>query len=107
VIHTDYQSLKHLKSQGKLNRRHAKWIEFIEAFPYVIKYKQGKENIVMDALSWSYVLLNTLNTRLLGFKNVKELYVNDDDFGQVWQCEHSAFDKYCPYQNWFLSFFVN
>ncbi|RVW59412.1 Transposon Ty3-I Gag-Pol polyprotein [Vitis vinifera] len=53
VIHTDHESLKHLKGQGKLNRRHAKWVEFIETFPYVIKYKQGKENIVADALSRS------------------------------------------------------
>ncbi|RVW61908.1 hypothetical protein CK203_065503 [Vitis vinifera] len=43
----------HLKGQGKLNRRHAKWVEFIETFPYVIKYKQGKENIVADVLSRS------------------------------------------------------
>ncbi|RVW25725.1 hypothetical protein CK203_113546 [Vitis vinifera] len=43
----------HLKGQGKLNRGHAKWVEFIETFPYVIKYKQGKENIVTDALSRS------------------------------------------------------
>ena len=49
VIHTDHESLKHLKGHGKLNRRHAKWVEFIETFPYVIKYKQGKENIVADA----------------------------------------------------------
>ncbi|GKV08570.1 hypothetical protein SLEP1_g20183 [Rubroshorea leprosula] len=41
----------HLKGQGKLNRRHAKWVEFLETFPYVIKYKQGKENIVANALS--------------------------------------------------------
>ncbi|GKV13904.1 hypothetical protein SLEP1_g24863 [Rubroshorea leprosula] len=41
----------HLKGQGKLNRRHAKWVEFLETFSYVIKYKQGKENIVADALS--------------------------------------------------------
>ncbi|XP_062173559.1 uncharacterized protein LOC133879023 [Alnus glutinosa] len=51
VIHTDHESLKHLKSQGKLNKRHARWIEYIETFPYVIRYKQGKENIVADALS--------------------------------------------------------
>ncbi|GKU99823.1 hypothetical protein SLEP1_g12610 [Rubroshorea leprosula] len=51
MIHTDHESLKHLKGQGKLNRRHAKWVEFLEMFPYVIKYKQGKENIVADALS--------------------------------------------------------
>ncbi|GKV00634.1 hypothetical protein SLEP1_g13299 [Rubroshorea leprosula] len=41
----------HLKGQVKLNRRHVKWVEFFETFPYVIKYKQGKENIVADALS--------------------------------------------------------
>jgi len=39
VIHSDHESLKHLKGQGKLNRRQAKWVEFIETFPYVIKYK--------------------------------------------------------------------
>jgi hypothetical protein len=33
VIHSDHEALKYLKSQGKLNRRHAKWIEFIEMFP--------------------------------------------------------------------------
>ena len=32
AIHTDLP----LKGQGKLNRRHAKWVEFIETFPYVI-----------------------------------------------------------------------
>ncbi|XP_056853604.1 uncharacterized protein LOC130502881 [Raphanus sativus] len=54
VIHTDHESLKHLKGQQKLNKRHARWIEFIETFPYVIKYKKGKENIVADALSRRY-----------------------------------------------------
>jgi hypothetical protein len=47
VIHWDNESLKHLKGQGKLNRRHAKWVEFIETFPSIITYKQGKENIVL------------------------------------------------------------
>ncbi|XP_027184028.1 uncharacterized protein LOC113782336, partial [Coffea eugenioides] len=51
VIHTDHESLKHIKSQHKLNKRHVKWIAFIETFPYVIKYKVGKTNVVADALS--------------------------------------------------------
>ncbi|XP_060202503.1 uncharacterized protein LOC132630942 [Lycium barbarum] len=51
VVKTDHESLRYFKSQGKLNRRHAKWVEFIETFPYVIAYKQGKENVVADALS--------------------------------------------------------
>jgi hypothetical protein len=42
VIHSDHESLRHLKGQLKLNRRHAKWCEFIESFPYVVKYKKGK-----------------------------------------------------------------
>ena len=37
VIHSDHESLKHIRSQAKLNKRHAKWVEFIESFPYVIK----------------------------------------------------------------------
>jgi hypothetical protein len=36
VIHTDHESLKHLKGQHKLNKRHARWVEFIETFPYII-----------------------------------------------------------------------
>ena len=78
-----------------MNRRHAKWVEFIETFPYVIKYKQGKENIVVDALSHRYVLLHTMNTRLLGFEYVKELYDNDFDFAEIYNaCGHSAFGKF-------------
>ncbi|KAK1581185.1 hypothetical protein Q3G72_003854 [Acer saccharum] len=95
VIHTDHESLKHLKGQHKLNKRHAKWVEFIETFPYVIKYKKGKENVVADALSRKYVLLSTLDARLLGFDYIKELYVEDSDFGNVFNaCEKVAFGKF-------------
>ncbi|GKV07002.1 hypothetical protein SLEP1_g18814 [Rubroshorea leprosula] len=45
VIHTDHESLKHLKGQHKLNKRHPRWMEVIQTFPYVIQYKQGKENV--------------------------------------------------------------
>ncbi|XP_035816895.1 uncharacterized protein, partial [Zea mays] len=51
VIHSDHEALKYLKGQAKLNRRHAKWVEFIETFPYIVKYKKGKDNVVADALS--------------------------------------------------------
>lgn len=83
VIHTDHRSLQHLKGQTKLNRRHAKWLEFIETFPYVIKYKKGKENVVADALSRRYVLLNALHTKLLGFKHIKTMYSQDTYFAPI------------------------
>jgi hypothetical protein len=41
VIHFDHESLKHIRSQAKLNRHHPKWVEFIESIPYVIKHKKG------------------------------------------------------------------
>ncbi|OMP01424.1 hypothetical protein CCACVL1_03095 [Corchorus capsularis] len=44
VIHTHHESLKYLRGQKKLNKRHAKWSEFIESFPYVVRYKQACEN---------------------------------------------------------------
>ena len=95
VIHTDHESLKHLKGQGKLNKRHGKWVEFIEQFPYVIKYKHGKDNVVADALSRRYALINAVSSKLLGFEHVKNLYINDTDFGNVFvACEHGAFNSF-------------
>ena len=66
VIHSDHESLKHIRSQAKLNRRHAKWVEFIESFPYVIKYIKGKENIIANALSRICMLVTQLE---LGVQN--------------------------------------
>ena len=64
-------------------------MEFFETFPYIIKYKKGKENIVADALSRRYALVSILNAKLLGFEYVKELYANDDDFASVYgACEN-------------------
>ncbi|KAH9769333.1 Endonuclease [Citrus sinensis] len=95
MIYTDHESLKHLKGQHKLNKRHARWVEFIEIFPYVIHYKQGKENIVADALSRRHVLISTLNAKLLGFEHIKELYADDHDFRIEYQaCEMTAVSKY-------------
>lgn len=95
VIHTDHESLKYLKGQNKLSKRHAIWVEFIETFPYVIKYKQGKENIVADALSRRYVLLNSLDAKLLGFEQLKEMYETDLDFQETFKsCEKSATGHY-------------
>jgi len=88
MIHSNHESLKHLKGQGKLSRRHTKWVEFIETFSYVIKYKQGNENIVADTLSHKYALLSTLDVRFLGFEHIKELYKDDNDFAIVYDaCE--------------------
>ena len=40
--------------------------------------------VVVDALSRRYIHFNTLNTKLLGFEYIKELYPSDNDFGTIY-----------------------
>jgi hypothetical protein len=75
--------LKHICTQTNLNRRHANWVEFIESFPYVIKHKNGKENVIADALSRRYTMLSQLDFKIFGLQTVKDQYVNDADFKDV------------------------
>jgi hypothetical protein len=74
VIHSDHESLKHIRSQDKLNRRHAKWVEFIKSFPYVIK---RKDNVIDDALSHRYTMLSQLDFNIFGLETIKEKYLHD------------------------------
>ncbi|XP_044973915.1 uncharacterized protein LOC123441680, partial [Hordeum vulgare subsp. vulgare] len=69
--------------QAKLNRRHAKWVEFIETFPYVIKHKKGKDNVIADALSRRYTMLSQLDFKIFGLETIKDQYVHDADFKDV------------------------
>ncbi|XP_073525851.1 uncharacterized protein [Phyllobates terribilis] len=85
VLHTDHKSLKHLRGQDKLDRRHGRWMEFIETFPYIIKYKKSKDNIVVDALSRRYALIVHLDSKVLGFSYIKDLYAYDSDFGDIYR----------------------
>jgi hypothetical protein len=68
--------LKYLKGQAKLNRCHAKWVEFIETFSYVVIYKKRKDNIVVAALSQKYTLPNQLRVKVPGLESIKELIMN-------------------------------
>jgi len=85
-----------LKGQAKLNHRHAKWVEFIETFLYIVKYKKGKGNVVGDALSRKSVLLNQLEVKVLGLKCLKDLYLNDAEFSEPYNhCQdRKGWEKY-------------
>ena len=74
-------------------------MEFLETFPYVIRYKQGKENIIADELSRRCVLISTLDAKLLGFEHIKELYPSDQDFSEEYACcEKAAHDKFFKHE---------
>lgn len=51
TIYTDHDSLKHLQTQPNMSNRQARWMERLSEFDFTVLYKQGKTNMVADALS--------------------------------------------------------
>ena len=51
LLFSDQQALRYLNSQNKLNARHAKWVEFLNEYSFVINHRAGIENKAVDALS--------------------------------------------------------
>ncbi|KAK1698507.1 hypothetical protein QYE76_015204 [Lolium multiflorum] len=96
IIHSDHEALKYLKAQSTLHKRLAKWVEFIESFPYIIKHKKGKDNIVVDALSRKNMLLTQLDVKIPGLEILCDLYATDHDFAEPYRlCAlGKAWEKY-------------
>jgi hypothetical protein len=88
--------MKYLKAQSNLHRHLAKWVEFIESFPYIIKYKKGKDNVVLDALSRKNMLLTHLDVKVPSLQSLCGLYATDHDFIEPYHlCAlKNAWDKY-------------
>jgi hypothetical protein len=88
--------LKHIRGQPKLNKCYAKCVEFIETFPYIIKHKKWKENIIADALSRCYTMLSQLDHNFFGLESIKELYATDVGFKDAYEnCrEGRTWNKY-------------
>ncbi|GKV08696.1 hypothetical protein SLEP1_g20294 [Rubroshorea leprosula] len=71
ILHSDHEALKHLNSQQKISRRHVAWSEFLQAYPFLLKYKSG------------------------------ELYEDDLDFSNIWQAtSNQAFQQYHRQQDY-------
>jgi hypothetical protein len=77
--------LKHIRGQAKLNKHHAKWVGFMETFPYIIQHKKGKDNVITDALSTCYTMLSQLDQKNIGLESLKELYATDFDFKDAYE----------------------
>ena len=84
ILYTDHDSLKHLNSQSKLNARHARWMDYLQQFEFVIKHKSGTENKVADVLSWRPHLLYMFSSYFVGFDSLKMQYAQDMDFSNMW-----------------------
>jgi len=71
-LYTDNHALHFISSQPKLNQRHAKWVEFLHNFTFVIKHISGKTNKVIDALSRINLILQEIQVNTLGFDGLNK-----------------------------------
>ncbi|XP_050249262.1 uncharacterized protein LOC126696595 [Quercus robur] len=79
----NHQALKHINSQVSIDMMHARWVAYIQRFHFTLKYKSSVTNKVANALSKRASLLTTLYTEVVRFDYLKELYENDEDFGDI------------------------
>uniref|UniRef100_A0A2N9IAJ9 Integrase catalytic domain-containing protein n=1 Tax=Fagus sylvatica TaxID=28930 RepID=A0A2N9IAJ9_FAGSY len=81
LLNTDHEALKHLNSQQTLNKRHGKWVSYLQQFNFSIRHKSGSLNKVADGLSRRQSLLVMMRTNVSGFEEFKESYKED---GKQW-----------------------
>jgi hypothetical protein len=80
VLYSDNQALQFITKKKKLNQSHAKWVEFMQKFTFVIKHISGSPNKVADALSRRSLVIQGFQLKTLGFEHLKEMYQEDLDF---------------------------
>ncbi|XP_076909541.1 uncharacterized protein LOC143566842 [Bidens hawaiensis] len=86
ILYSDHQALKFIQGQAKMNPRHAKWVETLQDFSFVILHKAGTANSVADALSRRPALTTAMSFDVVGFHSFSNLYQDDPDFGDnVWK----------------------
>jgi ribonuclease HI len=85
VLYSDNQALQFITRQEKLNQRHAKWVEFMQNFTFVIKHIVGNANKVVDALSRRCLIMQEFQVKTLGFEHLKDMYHDDVDFKEAYE----------------------
>ena len=57
ILYSDNHALQYIMQQPKLGQKHAKWVEYLQSFNFVLKHISGKSNKVADALRRKNMLI--------------------------------------------------
>eukprot|EP00253_Pinus_taeda_P027660 PITA_27660 len=85
VLFSDNSALQYVMQQHKLNDKHAKWVEYLQSFNFVLKHISGQANNVADALSRKALLLQEITMQVLDFEHLPDLYKTDVDFREAYE----------------------
>lgn len=85
VMFSDNYGSQYIMQQHKLNHKHAKWVEFLQNFTFILKHVSGKVNKVADALSRRSLIVQECHVKILGFDYLKEFFEVDADFREVFE----------------------
>jgi ribonuclease HI len=103
ILYSDNHALQFITKQEKLNKKHAKWVEFMHNFTFVIKHISGNANKVADALSRRCLILQEFQVSTLGFEHLKEMYREDPDFKATYEaCENPVMGDRSPWMEYMI-----
>jgi hypothetical protein len=89
VLYIDNHDLQFVTRQENLNQKHAKWVEYMHNFTFVIKHISGTANKVVDTLSRKCLLMQEFRVKTLGFHNLKEMYGDDPDLKEAYEASEN------------------
>jgi hypothetical protein len=84
VLYSDHEALRYINSQKKLNHRHGRWVEYLQEYSFVLKYKSRMENKTANALSRWVMLLSMMSVEITGFERLKEEYESCPEFEEIY-----------------------
>eukprot|EP00253_Pinus_taeda_P005128 PITA_05128 len=103
VLFSGNSALQYVMQQHKLNHKHAKWVEYLQSFTFMIKHISGQANKVAEALSRRAFLLQESRIQVMGFEHLKDLYQIDTDFKEAFEaCQNPVLRNTSPWLDYNL-----
>ena len=103
MLFLDNSALQYVMQQHKLNHKHAKWVECLQSFNFVLKHISGQSNKVVDALSRKALLLQESTIQVLGFEHLRDLYQTNTDFMEASEaCQNPLVRSISPWSDYNL-----